>query len=282
MSHVSHDNTIVVHSHILKNAGSTIVSLLRRNYGIAHLDVIPRMNAGLLQYTSRELGSDLRRFPWIRSISGHNLYPWENYGELSSRLLWFIFLRDPVQRFLSQYEFQVTRYGLSGDFWEWKRKYRRDNQQVVHLAGEPDLEAAKQVLRTKVSAFGIVERFDESLLIIRQRLGLIHLNLTSTGAKNVSRGSLKKIINDNYDKYREAIEECNHLDMLLYDYAVNVPWPEQVEKYGEADLQRDRSLVFDNPKTSLKEAVNEKVNRVFRHCVYRPLTWTMSQIGHLL
>jgi len=268
---MSNDNIIIAHSHIPKNAGTTVVDLLRRNYGIAHLDAIPRMNAGLLQYTSKELLKDLRHVPFIRSISGHCLYPWENYGEVQSRMVWFTFLRDPVQRFLSEYEFQVVRYGLSGNFWEWKRKYRRDNLQVVYLAGEPDLEAAKQVLETKISAFGLVERFFESLLIIRERLGVTHINLACTRARNVSRGNFKKTIIDDYDKYKEAIQECNHLDILLYDYAVNILWKKQILQYSR-DLQQDHhNLISKNSRITLKEVINEKSNRLFRNIVYKPL-----------
>ena len=281
---MSSSRSIIVHSHIPKNAGTTIVDLLRRNYGIEHLDAIPRMTAGLLQYSSKDMRSDLRRFPWIRSISGHYLYPWEDYGEVSSRLLWFTFLRDPVQRFLSQYEFQVTRYGLSGDFWEWKRKYRRDNQQVVHLAGEPDLEAAKQILNSQISAFGLVERFDESLLIIRQRLGLEDLNLAYPKARNVSRGNLKQAIIDNMNRYWEAIQECNQLDIQLYDYAVHTLWPEQIKEYGEARLEKDIALLREQKKGAkyrLKETIRYKGNMMFRNAVYKPLIWITSRISRL-
>lgn len=245
---------------------------------MAHLDVIPRMNAGLLQYTSKELSSDLRRFPWVRSVAGHFLYPWEDYGRASSKLVWFIFLRNPVQRFVSQYEYQVTRYGLSGDFWEWKRKYAQHNRQVVQLAGEPDLEAAKEVLTDKISAFGLVERFEESLLIIRESLELTdELNLACTEPRNVSRGNLKEMILDNYGTYEEAIEECNHLDMMLYDFAVTHLWPGQIEEYGGTRLlNRDRHLLFDSPEISHREVLNEKVSMLFRACVYRPLALIAS------
>lgn len=270
------NNFIVVNSHIPKNAGTTMVDILRRTYGVAHFDVLPRMNSGILQYTGRELQLDMKRFPWMQSISGHFLRPWEDYGKISEKLLWFVFLRDPIQRFLSQYEYQVMRYNLSPDFFAWKRKYTLNNQQVIHLAGALDLDAAKQILETRISVLGLVERFDESLLIIKKRLNLNSLNIKYRKARNTSNGTLKKEILDDYDKYKDIICESNLLDIELYDYAINVLWRRQTLEYGEDQLQLDRNFVFDHSGVFLKDIITGRINQVFRNAVYKPLTWILS------
>ena len=107
---------ILVFSHIPKNAGTSVIKLLRSRFGVSHIDAIERHRQGVKQYGYEELKSDLRLMPWARSIAGHRILPWRNYREFDARLFWIVILRDPIKRLVSQYAYQMARYKLEDDF----------------------------------------------------------------------------------------------------------------------------------------------------------------------
>ena len=255
---------IFVFSHIPKNAGTSVTELIRSANGLRHVDVIQRSRQGLYQYGYNELRSDMKLMPWAVSLAGHCIQPWQSYHEFDERMFWFVMLREPVARFISQYAYQVSRYNLKEDFFQWKKKYRQDNAQVVHLAGEPDLQAAKEILRDKIDLIGFVDSIDDSVNFLNKRLGISSVQNNNIKKKNQSPNHLRKNIIDNYHIYSEAINECNALDFQLYDYAKDIYEKKLFDAYASLSPLKEVS--------GATAVINKYTNIAFRNIVYKNYT----------
>jgi hypothetical protein len=267
------DGEILAFTHIPKCAGTTMVYLLRRNFGWRHMDAIagdtPRRPP---VYTPRDLRRDLRIYPLLRSVAGHYVQPFVDMEEFDDRLAWYTILRDPVRRFLSHYRDNVRR-GWAKDMGEWLAKTESylPNSQVLWLAGVPDLEAAKQVLTGKFRGVGLTERFDESLLILRQRLGLTGFGIWYGQPKNVA-GPARPHDDapERIEEFREEILRRNELDQKLYEFVQEEVWPRQVAEYGGASRLQEDLVREMARRPSAGDRARGLHNVIHRNLVYKP------------
>ena len=98
-----------------------------------------------------------------------------------------------------------------------------DNLQTRMLSGLPEpfgevddemLERAKHNLRDGLVFFGLTERFDESLVLAKQRLGLRSILYRSNSRVNTSRPR-----GDEIPPTAASGRACNRYDTELYHYA---------------------------------------------------------------
>lgn len=186
----------------------------------------------------------------------------------------FTFLRDPIQRVISEYNFLkrwpkshlydfLNRENVSlleyvtSDHGMLRRRGR--NNMVNSLSGTRGadlgerLELAWNHLSERFCFFGILERFDESLLMLRKEMGL---DSTFYEKQNV------RIAERNVGVSREEYDilcECNRYDLLLYERAVE-EFSRRVDLLGPA-FQSEVQL-FDKVNSrfqKLSRLVNEKV-----------------------
>ncbi|MCH8148855.1 MAG: sulfotransferase family 2 domain-containing protein [Planctomycetes bacterium] len=264
---------IIVFSHIPKTAGMTVQLLLRRHFGLRHLD-LPK---GFI-YTEALLKRDLRLNPLVRSLAGHSLRPFVDFGALQDRLVWYTFLRDPVQRFISHYQHAVEKEGVQTPFDVWLRAPANSNWHVRMLAGREDLERAKEVLSQTVTCVGLMERFNESLLLIRHSLGIPELKLSYGVPRNTARRSdLRQRIRNECDRHRAEVMERNALDGALYDYAVEVLYPAQVERYGRQRLDEDLERAFSGRVSTVPSAIRYWQSALFRKMFFLPITKVLGR-----
>ena len=264
---------IITFAHIPKTAGMTVQFLLRRHFGIRHLD-LPR---GFV-YTKELLSRDLKLSPQVRSLAGHSLRPFVDFGTLDDRLVWYTFLREPVNRLLSHYQHAVEKNGVTAPLDRWMTDRTAGNWQVGMLSGAEDLDAAKQILDTKIRCVGLMERFDESLLLIRHRLQLPHFNVAYGKPRNTARRSdLRKRICEQCERHREEVMERNALDLALYDYAVNELYPRQVAEYGEDRLRGDLETAFGGIRRTVPEFLRYYECVLFRKAFFLPMA---KILGH--
>ncbi|MDB4483526.1 hypothetical protein N9061_00120 [bacterium] len=136
---------------------------------------------------------------------------------------WFTFLRSPTKRFISHYIHQQTNGRHEKmDINVWASRLNRANFQVKWLAGEEDLEAAKQILNEKFSFVGFVENFDTDLKRLIADLEIPNFDSRLNSRKMVVRNPhLKRYIDENYEIFKNTIEKNNALDQQLYDYAAS-------------------------------------------------------------
>lgn len=255
--------------HIPKSGGITLTHLLRRHFGMGHVDLGFRPGRAI---TLQELRRDLRMHPFARSVAGHFLQPHVDFAGLARRLRWYTFVREPVARFLSHFQYHVGRRNEPHDLARWVETYGPParNRQVTILAGEPDVEAAKQILEETCDFVGLQDEYDASLVLWRDRLGLHDFNLAYGHRKNASRLNLRDRILERWDEYKGLILECNSLDCELYAFVKDHLWPRQVEAFGRERLQDEVKAALTGPTSSLAGRVKYALNAGYRNTVYKP------------
>jgi hypothetical protein len=267
---------LICFSHVQKAGGTTVEAVMRRHFGMRHMLVNPPRG---WTYRKQDLAADLRLNPWARSICGHWLRPFVNFGEFEERMVWHIFLREPASRFLSTYQYQVEHMGVTAPFAKWAEQPIQHNWQTQLLAGEQDVEAAKQILASRYRAIGLLERFDESLLLVRRALGLDELDTRYGRPHNQAksgehRRSLKK-------QFRERALECNQLDLELYRFARDELYPRQVSEYGEDRLREDVAAVAALQAGQEGRSAREISYLLFRRAVHLPVERVRRRVAIL-
>jgi hypothetical protein len=219
--------------HIPKTAGGTVISMFAAAYSKAgvrdagNYPKNPEYTVGKVSRPKKQSG---------RVTAGH--VPYSVFREhLPAETRYMTFLREPVDRVLSQYYRHIHRSDPSRarrpkaarspkvkansleEALVEMRLPQLNNFATRFLCSDPApmddlspgaLEDAKSNLR-EFAFVGIQERFDESLVLLRRMLGLGSIPYVD---RHVS--SDRPAIDDIADHERELIEEHNQLDTELY------------------------------------------------------------------
>jgi hypothetical protein len=235
---------ILVHSHIFKNAGSSLDRLLAECFGAGWASYEPALPVSVLDI------DDTRAFlaarPTVRAVSAH--LP---LGLLSvPNSVPMIMLRHPIDRARSVFQFlrrDVTQEdhavarGSFADYVKWAldtpckgvavRNYqvfhlssaplRRDNSQLVST--REDLAEAEALL-TSLPAFGLVRRFADSCRVFEAsyaslfpqlRLYEVHENASADGI-GVDAEATEAARKELGETVFASLWEANKLDLALY------------------------------------------------------------------
>jgi hypothetical protein len=238
---------LLVFIHIPKTAGTTLRTILNMNEPGARsraLGNVFKGGGGLskapVERLRGGLGPDLKE--GVRLVRGHSPLGIREYLPKRRELQCFTFLREPVDRTLSHY-YAIRAVGgayrlppLPPDPTlddALAAGYIHDNLHTRMLSGDPEpfgevtdemLEQAKRNLHDELVFFGLTERFDESLVLAKRRLGLRSILYRSSGRVNPARPRGDEIPAE----LRRAAERCNRYDIELYRYAKEL-FPEQLE-----------------------------------------------------
>jgi hypothetical protein len=232
---------LLVFVHIPKTAGTTLRTVLGMNEPVPRSRPLGNVFKGgggrstaLIERLRAGRGPDLAG---VRLVRGH--FPLgvreylPSYLPKERELHCFTFLREPVDRTLSHY-YAIRKFGGGHDLPPLPAEatledalaggYLHDNLQTRMLSGLPEpfgevddemLAQAKHNLRDGLAFFGLTERFDESLVLAKQRLGLRSILYSSSARVNTSRPRGDEVPVE----LRRAAERCNRYDIELYRYA---------------------------------------------------------------
>lgn len=150
-------------------------------------------------------------------IGGHSVRPYLDFIDVSNNFS-ITFLRDPLERYVSQYNHD-KEMGFTRDFKHFLSRDYMSNFMVNKIAGENDLVKAMDLL-DQFSFVGDSNRYAQSLHHLSKLMGKQFYGYTQS--KNVRKS------NDNYLKFEdlssedknEAIKQ-NELDIKLYEYFVS-------------------------------------------------------------
>jgi len=237
---------ILAFVHIEKAAGTTLIHLLRANFFLNHCDVAPLSIKSSGVFNSKDLLTFFRLNPALRSMAGHAIQPLSDLEKVAPNIRYITLLRDPVQRYLSNFQYAVEKQGRDVSFENFLKQEWYQNFQTKKLAGSENVEVAKRMLREKFFAIGLMEQFDEFLILLKRKLEPFIFRI---GYKSLNIGNrtsrLRKDINKKIHKYREIILQNNAIDMELYNFAKKVIIPKEKEAYGkdfEADVRRYKKI----------------------------------------
>lgn len=263
--------------HIPKAAGTSVRQILRSWYGVRHYDI----SEGRGRYNfmeSEDIDWIQKKWPGIESIASHNLSPSRELSTEGRRVYWFTLLREPVRRYISHYQFYVNRWW--GDekipFEKWLELDHHRNTQVTMIAGEQDLEKAKDILRDKVSVSGLQEKYRESMMMLSSFTGKPYLPELRSKKKNIaaSRHIQEKIYND-FSRFEQKIMEANELDLQLYQFVEKELFPAQKEALLADYSPPERNLFA----LRFRMKSNWLISYFVRNCIRKPLRKSIFRLA---
>jgi len=236
--------------HIPRTAGRTLETVLNRQYSHEEIYDIYGWDMNIPQAAER-----LKRLPEkqkrkIKLIKGH--YQFGLHKDFPQTCSYITFFRDPIVRVISHYYYilRQDRHPFNaivksnnltlGEYVASGISIELDNGQARLISGiekyyefgkckEDVLDRAKSNLKEHFSAFGLTERFNESLAMMSLRFGWSkiyymkrNVTLNRPSKREISKNTLR------------TIERYNALDCELYEYA---------EKIFETSIEKCASLL---------------------------------------
>ncbi len=268
-------------THIPKTAGTTVTDILINEYGTKLISIIPRNSQ---TYTYSDLKEDLHIYKNPSCITGHYLKPFVDFKEYNEQMEWFTFIRDPIKTFISLYihQFMGKHAKYKVEFSDWMTKFNRKNRIVNWIAGQNNLEKAKEIIGEKFKFIGITEKFDESLVLLKEKFNLRSVDYS---VKMESRDPhLKKEILNDLGRFEDQIMLNNDLDTELYQYVLNKIFPLQIEEMGYNKFSKSLQEIKQNKQIG-NHTGNAKINkityRVKRNLVYKPFVFLNTGLKKL-
>jgi len=223
------DAPLLVFVHLRKTAGTTVSYVMWRQFRRGEVIDLnaPSVEAANQTWNAKPAEPRAR----IRCIRGHLPYGPDLFAPRTTTC--FTVLRDPVERFVSEYYFNLSNAGEQfhdvmtcermtlGQFVNSELSAEVRNAQTRLLAGadsgarpEEMLDSAIRNLRERMAVVGISERLDETLLLCRAILGWRHViyrrinvNRRRPATESIAPATLA------------TIERANSLDRQLYRFA---------------------------------------------------------------
>jgi hypothetical protein len=229
LTHGAIGHRSLIFLHIPKTAGITLYRIIEKQYPPSAI-----FNIGTPR-SRRASAEDLAKIPEarrnkIRCLQGHMIFGLHSY--LLQPCTYITFLRDPVDRIISHYYYvlnnaqhylheQVTSRRMSlSDYVSSGITPELTDGQTRLLAGNAEnldrdmLQSAQRNLREHFAVVGLTERFDESLVLMKRRLGWRNVFYTK---ENVTRGRAPKSAIP--QSIISQIEQSNEKDIQLYTFA---------------------------------------------------------------
>jgi len=193
---------VIVHYHIFKNGGTTLESILEREFG-ADFATLHGHDADAT-LTGSDLAEFLRSYPNVSAVSSHHLrYPKPDIPHVV--LFDCCFVRHPLARLQSLYTYVSQTEALRESAGEFLQHLidtapHQVSDVQVHLlanagaftrpAAEHDLDKATDILR-RMAIPGLVEMYDESLVaaeyFLRPAFPTIRLEYVPQNVTNATR-----------------------------------------------------------------------------------------------
>lgn len=236
-------DSVAVFLHIPKNAGTTVNSILFSNYnyyriyipiviGRNSVDGLPKtihcedQDIVTIRKTVTTIGNQLD------CIGGH--IPFGIHEYISKPCKYFTFLREPVDRSISQYNYAIMKNTLLArileryDFdlsrvIEQKAAYQFMNDQTRMIIGSEkvdigidEFEQAKEVIKQHFVFVGTVGDFDKDILRLMKPLQWRHIPSQKENIGIYLEG--KKSFDQNTIR---LLKDANEYDIKLYEWVLN-------------------------------------------------------------
>lgn len=209
--------------HIERAGGTTLHFIIQHSYP-TYMILRPWFNWSNkpgCYVTVKELQCLMKFFPFTKGIGGHTTRVFLDYEKVIDKpFFYFTFLRDPISRYISH--FHLRRVMKENQHIQtFIRDERFNNYQTVRIAGEENIEKAIGFLEGNFHFIGLTDKFDESLILLKDRLGdkkfCINYERLNVSKKHYETDVFEDLSTD----IQHKIVENNKLDLILYDYAVN-------------------------------------------------------------
>lgn len=261
--------------HIPKTGGTTLGFPLRHLYGVRRSLQVSTPPEEYLRLSPSERQN-------IRLVKGH--HPFGLHEHAPVPCTYVTILREPIRRMASMHRmmkkewpgYDVAEMSLAA-FVQYDHPASRPNAQTVQVAGVSDeeaaahpeatLERAKAHIRDHFAVAGITERFDETLVMMKERLQwprMPYYVTSRVGKKKASSGSSPSQRESLSDDVRDLIATENALDVDLYAF-VRARFEEEVDEAGAEFQEAVRSFQETNQRIAPLLAPPLNLTRKVRH-----------------
>lgn len=220
--------------HIPKTGGTTLGFPLRKLYGYWSTLQVDQNQPDEQPSPYASLSEDEKKT--YRLLKGHcffGLHEW-----CPDATTYFTLLREPAGRVASMYRMmkkEWSEYGIANtslrEFVEKDHPASRSNMMTAYVSGlssevvkrEPAyaLQKAKENLDDHIAVAGITERYDESIILMKRRLGWDKYPYYVTSRVGKRRDGEQKRNTSPDAGTQRLIERENELDVRLYEHARN-------------------------------------------------------------
>jgi len=231
---------LVAFVHIEKTAGTTLIHLLRHNFFMRYCDVRPLAKRSRGVFQIEDLRKTLCMNPFLKCIAGHSIMPFNGLHDYYPNLKYITVLRDPVQRYLSQYQYWCRDLGKDMTFEDFLSLKRQNNRQTRKIAGSDDVSVAKEFLISgSFLLTGLLEEFDAFLVLLKKKLSqTMNLNFDPLYERQrVGTSEEKDLRQELVAKFGDHILENNRSDLELYDFVASDLFPRSKKDYGVGFVQ---------------------------------------------
>mgnify|MGYP001031531163 CR=1 FL=1 len=264
---------VVIFIHIPKTGGTTLQRILEKQYKTNN---IFKIKAEYFHESIEEFKNILEsKRREIRLLEGHMFFGLHEFVPMPCSYI--TLLRNPIDRIVSHYYYviQHPNHYLHQDVVSHKMSLKDyvcsgistelDNGQTRLLSGIEDpidfgqcsfeiLEKAKNNLKYHFAVVGLLERFNESLVLMKKKFNwkiplYIHANQTRNRPQSntFSQDTLK------------AITKYNQLDIELYEYA------EQL--FDELIFKQNQTFYYELTKLTLSTLLYQKARKIYAYWV---------------
>jgi len=261
---------LICYVHIEKAGGTTFHSILKQNYH-TYMVLKPwfvHTNEQTSVLTENELKTILTMFPFAKGIGGHRLRTYMNYEKAIQRKIYYLtFLREPIARYLSQYYHHKYVRKEKWSFNEFLEDNRFENFMTRRIAGCWDLEKAKELLINDYFFVGLMEEYDLSLLLLKERLEKLLNNNFNIDYK-IQRRMEEHNRKLNTDIYKDRITSNNAMDIELYQFAKEKIFKKMVSESNVAlnnhlSCRRNEMTSTLLPKSMIMKLFNKGCSALF-------------------
>ena len=253
--------------HIEKAAGITLHSIFKNNT-FRYMTLSPwaiRANDPENVFTAWEAKIFFKIFPYLTGFGGHTTRVYLNYEQAIGRPIdYFTFLRQPVNRFLSHYFYHKQIMKIDWDIESFIADGHYNNFMTRRICGKDDPDLAIQYLKDRFKFVGLVEEFDESLLLLKNELNLSNYNMHYE-IKNVN---VKKSQETISEALMKQIEDVNKSDLQVYEFVKETLFPRFRENYGNT-LADDLEKFRQEQKRFRFNKMKLFLHGLLRHGMYR-------------
>ncbi|MCH7585402.1 MAG: sulfotransferase family 2 domain-containing protein [Acidobacteria bacterium] len=215
--------------HIHKTAGTTLAGVFKRSYGTRHLDVL-QFDRSTPHLTPDELRQTMDRcYPRLDSINAHPVRIYAGLEAVVPDIEYVTFLRDPIERTASHYQYDVQVGGVEIPFDEWITHEAVPDRQTRILAG-PDASGEEAIaLLARFAFVGRSDRFDEWLVMMQRKLSIPDIRYRSKWVAP-SNQIKRELLSD--PESVERLAAVNLEDQKVWDDAVAEVYPKQQAEFG--------------------------------------------------
>lgn len=258
---------LVAFLHIAKTGGRSVETMLRSSLGVRYCHAIPWRRPLRPGEEGRPLAvatydqDDFRRlrrlWPPLDGIGGHAVTLWSGLHEVRP-VRYFAFLREPLPRMASHYQFHRETVPAPLDLDGWSAWHEPRDLQVKYFDRDGDPRAAIAAIERHGAFVGLLERFDESLLMLRKlvdpRLNPAYRRENTAGSNRLA----KELLAD--PAARARLQAMVAGEEELYAWVRDELFPRQVEAYGAGALAADLERFRADPQRGF-DPLNDRLNR---------------------